>query len=253
MKFIYALISLASFNLFADVNSYYQDLKPTLEKHELKNENLTEKLYSLLTHGHKAVGYESAKRYIFGDLHMQKDVDGNFFVQDVYCNKIIKSGVGPGLVPSNDKLNIEHTWPQSKFSGSFDNEMQKSDMHHLYPTDSKANSIRSNNRFADVSSNRYLKNDCTDSKSGPSTTSGGDRFFEPPTEHKGNVARALFYFSVRYKLKINSKELEVLRRWNDLDPVDENEVIRNDKIEKLQGNRNPFIDFPSLASDIDRF
>jgi len=55
-----------------------------------------------------------------------------------------------------------------------------------------------------------------------------------------------------------------LIEWNKLDPVDEQEIQRNDKIEgwifnedgsktfsKLQGNRNPFVDCPELLDRID--
>ena len=44
-----------------------------------------------------------------------------------------------------------------------------------------------------------------------------------------------------------------LRKWNDQDPVDDAESARNNEIEKLQGDRNPFIDFPNLAQDISNF
>jgi len=253
MKIFYLVILLTTGNLYADVNTFYADKKELLEKHTLKNDELKEELFKIISKEHHAVGYNSAKRYIFGQLFLQKDADNSFYIQDVYCNKIIKSGVGPGAIPSNDKMNVEHTWPQSKFNGGMNAETQKSDLHHLFPTDSKANSIRSSNRFADVSNNRYLDNNCSASKSGPSTLKGGDRYFEPPTEHKGNVARAIFYFSVRYQLKINSYEQEVLKRWNDIDPVDQAEIDRNNQIESLQGNRNPFVDFPELVSDINRF
>jgi len=253
MKYIYLVSIFISFNLFADANSYYADKKDLLNNHTLKNEDLKTELNNILIKQHHAVGYNSAKRYIFGQLFLQQDQENNYYIQDVYCNKLIKTGVGPGAIPSNDKMNVEHTWPQSKFNGSMNAETQKSDLHHLFPTDSKANSIRSSNRFSDVSSNKHLDKDCSASKSGPSTLKGGDRFFEPPTEHKGNVARALFYFSVRYQLKINSNEQEVLKRWNDIDPVDQAEIDRNNQIESLQGNRNPFVDFPELVSDINRF
>lgn len=253
MKFIYFLLATLSLNAFADVDSFYADKKEILSKHQIKNEELKDELYKILTHDHHAVGYNLAKHYIFGQLFLQKDAENNYFIQDVYCNKMIKSGVGPGAIPANDKLNVEHTWPQSKFNGSMNAETQKSDLHHLFPTDSKANSIRSSNRFADVSTNKYLDNNCNASKSGPSVIQGGDRYFEPPTEHKGNVARAIFYFSVRYKLKINSYEQEVLKKWNAIDPVDEAEIDRNNQIELLQGNRNPFVDFPDMVNDINRF
>ena len=72
-------------------------------------------------------------------------------------------------------------------------------------------------------------------------------------EHKGNVARALFYFSVRYKMPINADEEEVLRRWHALDPVDADEIQRNEIVFETQRNRNPFIDMPELANYIKNF
>ncbi|MGZ3809625.1 MAG: endonuclease I family protein, partial [Bacteriovorax sp.] len=131
-------------------------------------------------------------------------------------------------------------------------ELQKSDMHHLFPADAKANSTRGNYEFAEVVENLNLKN-CDASKSGASVVSGGRTFFEPPSEHKGNVARALFYFSVRYKMALSQEQQTFLRKWNEQDPVDDAEMARNDAIEKLQGDRNPFIDFPNLAQDISHF
>lgn len=254
MKSLLLLISLVSLNVFASYDTYYsQDLKVQFSKHQLKDEDLKNELFRLISKNHEAVGYGPAKKFLFGQIHLKKNDAGEYYVEDVYCQKIISNGTGPGNVPDQNKINTEHTWPQSKFVGGFSNEMQKSDLHHLYPTDSKANSTRGNYDFADVSNNQNLGSDCKASKSGPSVTEGGTNYFEPPTSHKGNVARAIFYFSVRYKAPINQAEEEVLKRWNDIDPVDQDEINRNNAIEGIQGNRNPFIDFPGLASDISNF
>ena len=54
-------------------------------------------------------------------------------------------------------------------------------------------------------------------------------------------------------MPINDKEEEFLRRWNDLDPIDQEEVERNEAISKIQVSRNPFIDFPNLADQVSNF
>ena len=216
-----------------------------------ENENLKTELHKTASKNHRSLGYNPAKKLLFGQLHLEKDTKG-YFVKDLYCGVLFTNGTGPGNIPDQNKINTEHTWPQSKFVGGFPTETQKSDLHHLFPTDSKANSTRGNFEFADVTENLNLKN-CQGSRSGPSVNGGGRTFFEPPTTHKGNVARALFYFSIRYKVEISAAQEEFLRRWNDLDPVDEAEMTRNAAIEKLQGNRNPFIDNPEYVDAISNF
>ena len=156
--------------------------------------------------------------------------------------------MGPGKIPNSNVLNCEHTWPQSKFSGRFSKGLQKSDLHHLYPTDSRANSVRGNYEFDNVNGTPVNYENCTASQ-----TEGHGGAFEPPNDHKGNVARALFYFSVRYDMSINANQERVLREWDKLDPIDAEEINRNEIIFNVQNNRNPFIDFPHLVSLISNF
>ncbi len=232
---------------------YPEALVQKIEKNQIKDQSLKDALFEVLSKSHKALTYKEAKRFLFGTLHLKSGSDG-YYVHDVYCKKDFTTGVGPGSVPDQNKVNCEHTWPQSKFTGQFPANVQQSDLHHLFPTDSKANSTRGNYQFAEVSENRNITDsNCLSSKSGPSVLEGGNNFFEPPTDHKGNVARALFYFSVKYKIAIDQNQEEFLRRWDKLDPIDDEEKTRNNEIEKIQKSRNPFIDFPDLAESVSNF
>jgi hypothetical protein len=277
LKTLLTLTLLALTTLSHAVSTYYpQEFLNSAANGKIQNDDLKAEIVNVLTsehqknngapdslgckgnqncYRHTVLGYDGARKVLFGRIHIKKN-DKGYFIKDVYCRKIFTAGnanVGPNSIPSNGKINCEHTWPQSKFNRSFDKETQKSDLHHLYPTDSHANSVRGNFNFAEISDQSGSLNDCEASKSGSSVTSGGDNYFEPPQEHKGNVARALFYFSVRYNISINEEEEEILRRWHMLDPVDDEEMQRNEIIYETQRNRNPFIDFPSMANYIKNF
>jgi hypothetical protein len=197
------------------------------------------------------ISYRQARRYLFGELHLRRNYRGHF-VTDKYCEEQIGeyAGIGPGQIPDHNIMNCEHTWPQSKFSRRHSRGLQKTDLHHLYPVYSRANSSRGNLPFAEVSNDR--NSICEASRRGPAHNTGVTSF-EPPTEHKGNVARALFYFSVRYQIEISDGQEEYLRKWHQIDPVDEEELIRNQRIYEIQGNRNPFIDDEGLVTFLKDF
>lgn len=200
---------------------------------------------------HISVGYDSARKIMFGVLDILRDNRGTY-VLDVYCGKKFYFDNVDEVSRMHDRVNIEHTWPQSKFNGNFKKDMQKSDMHHLYLTDSKANSMRGNSPFGFLASfDNVMGGDGCDSSRYGFVADGA--VYTPPANHRGNVARALFYFSMRYNLGISNSEERVLRRWNNEDPIDANEIRRHELIAKYQKVRNPFIDFPELVNKISDF
>lgn len=239
-----------SFNVYAFVTDTSSEYSSILGQ---QSNNLKKQLSQEMWKDYVPLSYTEAKRNLFGLLDLKKDERG-YYVKDVYCNRIIRDGAGPMKIPNYEIINCEHTWPQSRFNKSFSSSAQKSDLHHLYPTDSIANSSRGNIEFADVDGGATYDK-CQASNIGIPQESGyrAQRYFEPPFEHKGNVARAVFYISIKYDNKITSTEEHYLRLWNVLDPVDEDEMNRNELIEQIQGNRNPFIDHPELVDEITDF
>lgn len=179
---------------------------------------------------HVSVGYQRAQDLIFTDLD---NYEG--YVECVYTGRKLKTNCEPNA----SDMNVEHTWPQSHGATG----IAKSDLHHLFPTDSRSNSIRGNNPFGWVENPKW--------EQGGSKTDG--RVFEPRPEQRGNTARAIFYFSVRYNMRIDRNEEEALRQWNKEDPVDAKEMARNDRIENFQHNRNPFVDCPEFIDRISDF
>lgn len=143
------------------------------------------------------------------------------------------------------KLNTEHIVPQSWFGGL---EPMKGDLHHLFICQPDCNITRSNFPFDDFyfyqpeSEYEKIRNHC-------GVTSNGK--FEP--EHgKGAVARAMLYFLLRYPKSIRKAfrvqiDLPLLIHWHKTFPISLHEQHRNQAIYEIQGNRNPFIDFPDLV------
>lgn len=215
------------------------------------NDSLRAQLRSKISNNKKN-SYSRARQYLFNELSLKRDKSGHYYMRGVYCDNIYTANTpnigkfGRGRIPNHEVVNCEHTWPQSKFIRRSDSKMQKGDLHHLFPTDTHANSVRSSNDFGEVRSGKSAGRNCSSSK-----TDG--KYFEPADYHKGNVARAMFYFAIRYNGKINPRMEAYLRKWHEQDPVDLDEIERNNKIEKIQGNRNPFIDNPELVSRIRDF
>lgn len=173
--------------------------------------------------------------------------DERGFVWDFYGQAWLR---GPGL-PQEKEVNVEHTWPQSLFErgwsrqegsrDALDKDGMRGDLHNLFPTEIALNSARANKPFGEIEG-------CD-----PARSCSTDALFEPPDAHKGNAARALFYFAVRYGLSLPNSMEGTLRAWHAMDPPDEAERARNGAIEKVQGNRNPFIDDAELAGRITDF
>ena len=157
-----------------------------------------------------------------------------------------------------DCYNREHSWPQSWFN---DQTTPRTDLHHIFPTDGYVNGRRSNYAFGEVRNASWTSQN--GSKLGTCKTTGfSGTVFEPIDEYKGDFARAIMYMSVRYysedgswgssdmttKAEIKPWAIDMMLRWNDLDPVSQKEIDRNNVIySDYQHNRNPFVDHPEYA------
>ena len=104
-------------------------------------------------------------------------------------------------------------------------------------------------------------------------TTNQNLVFEPDDQYKGDFARIYMYFAVRYgggtcaattgaggaifsntltdaNPYVTDYGKALLMKWHNQDPVSTKETNRNNAIESLQGNRNPFVDYPEWASKI---
>ena len=204
------------------------------------------------------------------------DVRSNGKIWDMYSNITNYTPVSSGSSYSQegDSYNREHSFPQSWFGS---NTPMYTDLHHIYPTDGYVNGKRSNYPFGEttgVGKNGYKSaNDF--SKLGPCSLSGySGTVFEPADEYKGDFARTYFYMVTCYEEKLHDWytnysstdvvvtidgstypafqlwQLNMLLKWAKNDPVSAKEIARNTAVKNIQGNRNPFIDYPGLEQYI---
>lgn len=197
---------------------------------------------------------------------------------------IVNSGaVGGGY-------NREHSVPKSWFGSPAESSVPYSDLFHLMPTDCKVNQERSNYAFGEVSSGtswtieqRTDKNGNVYQTAGYSklgtpkaingVTTSESKVFEPDDQFKGDFARNYMYFITRYgggtysptegagaaifsdtltdaNPYVTNYGLALLKKWHVQDPVSQKEIDRNNAVEALQNNRNPYIDYPEWADKI---
>ena len=148
-----------------------------------------------------------------------------------------------------------------------------SDLYHVRPSTDFVNTARGNSKFREFtdaekqSGTLYKSND-----GGPyeliSTASEYSTVSEPDDHFKGDIARLIMYVYIHYSKIGNYNNnvcgalslrnvfagdseqdvYQLMVRWNELDPVSDTEKLRNDTIQKVQGNRNPFVDYPHLMA-----
>ena len=179
-----------------------------------------------------------------------------------------------------DCYNREHSIPKSWFGGSTNG--IGCDIFHLVPTDGKINSTRSNDEFGEVAgAKNYYGNGTgtagTWSTDRPTIASaagevihGSGNVFEPKDQYKGDFARGYMGTIIKWQLAnmttannffsgeytpsgyfgFTKKAVVLMMKWHREDPVSQKEIDRNNGIQKTQGNRNPFIDYPYLAEYI---
>lgn len=200
---------------------------------------------------HSTLGYSTSRMYMYNYIDNQNntivDVYGGFVQPWTY------GGTGTNPAP----INAEHTIPQSFFGSS---EPMQSDIHHLFPSLDIWNSTRSNHPFEDIDDNVTTKWMRDNQSQTTIPTSNIDEYseyanqqFEPREDHKGDCARAIFYFYTMYPTQAGSitsvADINTLYQWHLQDPVSAKESQRNTDIETYQGNRNPYVDNPSWVED----
>lgn len=159
-------------------------------------------------------------------------------------------------------MNIEHSFPKSWWGGHKNDAW--CDLYNLYPSDSKANSSKSNYVMGVVVNVKENAGEGYD-KVGTGYADGKlVNMWEPGDRFKGEFSRSYMYMATTYQnlsfVSEGAKQLQtgayptlkkwssdLFRLWSKNDRVDEMEIKRNEAVYKIQNNRNLFIDYPNLA------
>ncbi len=261
MRFVFLLLCIASLSFAeAQVPVYYQSVDFNLNGDGLKKE-----LSHLISATHK-----NELIYTPGIWNVLKESD--IAPSDSSKVLLIYGYNDTDAVSSNDRTRArnaschssncngkwvrEHVFPRSKGTPNLEFEGPGADAHHLHAVDYDRNGMRSNYKFTEnptsyISYSRIIKQN-------------GINYFYPGDEWKGDVARMIMYMYLRYEDRCqpvnvgagpasfspNGDMPNIFLKWNAEDPVSLHEINRNEQIYKAQGNRNPFIDNPYLATKI---
>ena len=186
-----------------------------------------------------------------------KKTNGKVWDMYSYCDFtfVTQQDAGSGGTDECQFYNREHSMPNSWWGGTQDT--MYTDLFHLVPTDKFVNNARGSSCFGQVTapSQTFLNG----GKIGPCSFPGyTGTVFEPIDSFKGDFARNYLYLATRYENKIGSWNSDMLAgnsfpvfttwaknmliEWNNLDPVSQKEIDRNNAVYGIQHNRNPYID-----------
>lgn len=154
-------------------------------------------------------------------------------------------------------MNIEHSFPKSWWGGA--TVQAYKDLYNLMPCKKEINTTKNNFPMGKVVSGDK-GNGWT--KVGEGTD--GKKYWEPADPWKGDFARGYMYMATAYQ-DYNWKGTQALQilqqgdyptlkewayklyiQWAKADKPNALEIKRNNDVAKIQGNRNPYVDFPNL-------
>lgn len=111
----------------------------------------------------------------------------------------------------------------------------ESDLHNLQPAIGEINGDRSNFDFSQWNSGEPQYGQCemkVDFK---------NRQVEPPARARGAIARTYFYMRDQYDLRLSRQQTQLFTVWNKLYPVTHWECELDQRIARVQGNHNPYV------------
>lgn len=238
------------------VPEYYSEIDFTKSSNEIKNQ-----LHELISQDIITYPYTSVSTDTWDIMQLaEQDPNNSENIILIYSGDsqdfYYRDGTGNysryenGNGTHNNSWNREHVYPKSLFTLDLDYDDEAyTDIHNLKAAKRRDNAERGVRVFG-------FKDDSVLNGYGVTRTGAyypGDKFI-------GDVARIIMYSQIRYPNITKAENVgegflindipEIFLLWNELDPPDKFEINRNEIIYGFQGNRNPFVDNPYLATKI---
>lgn len=237
----------------AQIPSGYYDTLKGLKGKELKNA-----VYAVIKDA-DVLAYGSGSGHTWWGFWITDRTDDGRFIDRYSPESTWPQSTSQG--ERGTDMNIEHSFPKSWWGGTTNQAYQ--DLYNLMPCEQKINSSKSNYPMGKVTTVKTT-NDMTKIGMG----SEGFMVWEPGDEWKGDFARGYMYMATCYQNLTYSNNVaqEILTtgeyptlkpwaytlyiEWAKADQPNELEIARNNAVSQIQGNRNPFVDFPNLMDYI---
>ncbi len=229
-------------------DGYYNSLKGK------KGAELKTAIYNIIKDA-KVLEYGSGKGHTWwGFWDTDRDERG-YFIDRYSAEKEWVKSTSQGAMGAG--MNIEHSFPKSWWGGA--KSQAYKDLYNLMPCESRINSTKSNYPMGTV-----VNGDRGNGWTKVGKGNDGNWYWEPANPWKGDFARGYMYMATTYQNYnwSGDKAHQILQQgayptlqpwayqlfiqWAKGDKPDSLEIKRNEDVYKIQGNRNPYVDFPNL-------
>lgn len=108
-------------------------------------------------------------------------------------------------------------------------------MHNLQPSVGEVNGDRGNFMYSQWNGGEGQYGQCA------MKVDFKEKAAEPPARARGAIARTYFYMRDQYNLTLSRQQTQLFNTWDKMYPVTDWECERDERIAKVQGNHNPYV------------
>lgn len=111
----------------------------------------------------------------------------------------------------------------------------ESDLHNLQPAIGEVNGDRNNFQYSQWNGGEQQYGQCS------MKVDFKQKLAQPPERARGAIARTYFYMRDQYHLRLSRQQTQLFTAWDKQYPVTQWECERDNRIAKIQGNHNSYV------------